>query len=245
MTAERQLLFDLGHRAALGREDFLVAPSNELAVAWIDRWPDWPGPALALHGPAGCGKSHLGEVWRAASKAVRIDAGDLAGRSPPALLGGASAALVEGAEAALKSSHALAPQLLHLYNMLAERGGHLLLTGRRPPVRWTCRLADLRSRLAAAQAVAMGAPDDALLEAVLVKQFADRQLKVPPEVVAYLLARMERSFDGLRRLVARLDRAALEARRTITVPFVRDFLAGGAEGAPLADDINPKHEQGG
>lgn len=242
---ERQLLFDLGHRTALGREDFLVAPSNELAVAWVDRWPDWPGPALALHGPAGCGKSHLGEVWRAASKAVRIDAAHLTGGSPPAVLGGASAAVVEGAETALATSDGLAPQLLlHLYNMLAERGGHLLLTGRRPPVRWACRLADLRSRLAAAQAVAMGAPDDALLEAVLVKQFADRQLKVPPEVVAYLLARMERSFDGLRSLVARLDRAALEARRTITVPFVRDFLAGGAEGAPLADD-NPKHEQGG
>ena len=39
-----QLPLDLGHRPALGREDFLVAPSNQGAVAWIDRWPDWPGP---------------------------------------------------------------------------------------------------------------------------------------------------------------------------------------------------------
>ena len=45
----------------------LVAPSNEAAVAWIDRWPDWPGSALVVHGPPGSGKTHLAEVWRARS----------------------------------------------------------------------------------------------------------------------------------------------------------------------------------
>ncbi len=64
MTRPGQLALDFGHRPALGREDFLVAPCNEDAVAWVDRWPDWPGPALVIHGPAGCGKTHLAQVWR-------------------------------------------------------------------------------------------------------------------------------------------------------------------------------------
>ncbi|HKO06210.1 MAG TPA: DNA replication protein, partial [Alphaproteobacteria bacterium] len=72
MRAEAQLTLDLGHRAAYGREDFLVAPSNAEAVLWLDRWPAWPAPALTLYGPAGCGKSHLAQVWRKHSDALEL-----------------------------------------------------------------------------------------------------------------------------------------------------------------------------
>jgi chromosomal replication initiation ATPase DnaA len=228
VKAQHQLPLDLVHRPALGREDFLVAPSNQLAVAWIDRWPDWPGPALALYGPAGCGKSHLGQVWRAASGAIEIDAAALIDQPPPKLLGSAHAVLMEGVEDALASGQAPERELLHLYNMVVERGGRMLITGRRAPARWDCRLADLGSRLGALQSVALGAPDDALIEAVLVKLFADRQLTVTPEVITYLVRRMERSFEAARRLVAAIDRAALAARRPITVPLVSEILAAPA-----------------
>lgn len=69
MTAAGQLTFDLGHRPALGREDFMVGPGNRDAVAWVDCWPDWPGPAVVIHGPPGCGKTHLASVWRARTDA--------------------------------------------------------------------------------------------------------------------------------------------------------------------------------
>lgn len=223
MTGPGQLPLDLGHRPALGMEDFLVAECNRAAVAWLDRWPRWPGPALVIHGPAGCGKTHLAHVWQAESGAVSIVPGDLAAASPPALMGRARAGVIEGADAGLTDAGERG--LLHLYNWLAEAGGHLLLTGACAPARWPLRLPDLASRLGAAPAVAVGPPDDALLAAVLVKQFADRQLPVGEEVVTYLLPRMERSFDAVRRLVAALDRAALAARRPVTVPLVREVLA--------------------
>jgi chromosomal replication initiation ATPase DnaA len=85
-------------------------------------------------------------------------------------------------------------------------------------------LPDLASRLGAAISVAVGAPDDALIGAVLVKHFADRQLTVDPAVVTFLLARMERSFATARKLTAALDGAALAAKRRITVPLARDVL---------------------
>jgi len=74
--------------------------------------------------------------------------------------------------------------------------------------------------------VALAAPDDALLGAVLVKLFADRQLVVSEEVIAYLLVHLERTFAAARRIVAALDRAALAARRRVTVPLAREVLAG-------------------
>ena len=219
-----QLALDLGHRAAFGREDFLVAPANELAVAWIDRWPDWPGPVLALHGPAGCGKSHLARVWQGASGAVALDPARLTTAGLDDRLGASRAAILDGADSFLDGTRAREEALFHLHNMMAERRGHLLLSGRIPPARWPVGLADLRSRLAAAQAVGLGAPDDALIEGVLVKLFADRQLRVGPEVVRFLVARMERSFAAARALVAALDGTALEFRREITVPLARRVL---------------------
>ncbi|MCH7887842.1 MAG: hypothetical protein IIA00_01030 [Proteobacteria bacterium] len=73
--------------------------------------------------------------------------------------------------------------------------------------------------------MAVGAPDDALIGAILIKLFGDRQLRVDGGVVTFLLARMERSFDAARRVVAALDAAALAARRDITVPLARDVLS--------------------
>lgn len=225
MSSAAQLVLDLGHRPALGREDFLVAPGNRVAVAWIDRWPDWPGPTLALHGPAGAGKSHLGEVWRAASGAARIDGAMLAAAEPRALLGEAQACVLDNLEDAVAGDEVCAGNLLRLYNMLVERGGNLLLLGRNAPARWPVRLRDLRTRLAAVPAIELSAPDDALIEALLIKLFADRQLRVGAEVVRFLVPRIERSFAAARALVEALDKAALACGREITVPLARTVLA--------------------
>jgi chromosomal replication initiation ATPase DnaA len=134
------------------------------------------------------------------------------------LLGAARACVVDDAD------RALAKPLLHLYNLVAERGGRMLLTSREPPARWPGLLADLRSRLTAAPVVALAMPDDALLAALLVKLFADRQLAVSEEVVLFLLRHMERSFEAARHLVADLDAAALRDHRRITIPLARVAL---------------------
>lgn len=211
-----QLAFDLGHRPAHGREDFLVAPSNAEAVGWLDRWPDWPAPALTIYGPTGCGKSHLAQVWRARSGAVSFDRAALRVASLADRLGPARAAIVEDGD--LDGDEEV---LLHLYNVLAERRGYLLLTARTAPSRWPLRLADWRSRVVAAPAVAVAAPDDTLLAGLLVKLFADRQVRVSAELIAFAVARMERSFEAAHALVNALDKAALAAARPITVPLAR------------------------
>jgi DnaA regulatory inactivator Hda len=223
-AAARQLLLDLTPRPALGREDFLVAPCNRIAALWIDRWPDWPAPGLALYGPPGCGKSHLAAVWQAASGALALDPAELSARATPELLGKATACVLDRADQVLSDDPVAERALLHLFNVLMERGGFLLLAGRRAPAQWPVGLPDLRSRLAMVQAAELGAPDDRLIEALLVKHFADRQLRVGPEVVRFLLARMERSFTAAQDLVAAIDQSALAAHREITVPLARAVL---------------------
>jgi len=223
LTRPAQLPLALDHRPALSGEDFLVAGCNAEAVGWLDRWPAWPGPALVIFGPPGCGKSHLAQVFLAASRGVAVGPERLAAAPPPAILGDAPAAAVDGVEALLAAG--LEERLLHLHNLVGESRRHLLITARTPPTQWDVRLPDLASRLRAAMACAIGPPDDPLIAAVLVKLFADRQLRVDEGVVAFLAARMERSFDAARRTVAALDEASLAERRAITVPLARAVLA--------------------
>ena len=220
-----QLVLDLGHRPAHGRADFLIARCNRAALGWLDRWPDWPAPGLVLYGPPGAGKSHLAAVWQARSGARLLEAASLDADSPARYRG--PALVIEGLEA-LADERAL----LHLYNLATERGAHMLLTAQLPPARWPLALPDLASRMRALPAVALEAPDDALLAAVMIKLFADRQVEVGAALPAYLVARIERSLGAVRSLVAALDDAALAERRPITVPLARrvlDRLAAGAE----------------
>ena len=217
-----QLALDFDHRPALGGDDFLVATPNAEAVRWLDAWPDWPGPALVIFGPAGSGKTHLAEVFRSKSGARPVGLRGLGDEAAPALMGDARACVLEDAEAAV--ARGLEEPLLHLYNHVKESGRHILLTAKQPPTRWGIVLGDLVSRLNTAGQAGIGEPDDALITAVLVKQFTDRQLKVDVEVISYMLTRMERSFDAARRMVGAIDDLALEERRNITVPLVRRVL---------------------
>jgi len=220
----RQLPFDFAHDPDYGADAFIEAPCNRAALAWIRRWPEWSAPGLAVHGPAGCGKTHLASIWQGMSDAVALLPTELAPDRIPMLLGDAHAALIDTADApALDADGERA--LVHLYNLLKERGGHLLLLARTPPARWSIALPDLRSRLAALPAVRIDAPDDELLQQLLVKLFADRQLDAAPEAVGFLVPRMPRSFAAARRLVAELDRRALAAGRRITIALAREALA--------------------
>lgn len=211
-----QLPLDLRHRPATGREDFLVSPSNEEAAAWIDRWPGWPGPALVLAGPAGSGKTHLAQAWRARAGALEIAAG---GAPDVAALGDGACVLADDADAAGDDAG-----LLHLHDAVAARGGHLLVAARTPPARWSGRLPDLVSRLAAAPVAEIRPPDEALVSAVLVKMLADRRLDVGADALAFALARIERSFEAARILADEVGRASLAARRRVTLPLVREVI---------------------
>jgi len=214
-----QLTLEFDHRPALSGEDFLVAPNNTQAVGWIDRWPDWPSPALCIFGPTGCGKSHLAEVLRSRTDAVTLDIDGLSGpyHPPPA-----RTVIIEDIDQVLTNQYEQG--LFHLYNDLKEQGGSLLLNAITPPSRWTIELADLRSRMVAANVVEITPPDDALIAAVLVKLFRDRQLRVSGDVITYAVPRMERSFSAARQLVDITDRIALSEKKRITVPLIKRVL---------------------
>jgi chromosomal replication initiation ATPase DnaA len=221
----RQLSFDLPAKPALGRDDFFVSPANTLAVAMIDGTPGWPGGKLVLSGPPGAGKTHLTHVWAAQTGARVIAAADLAQADLPELARGPVAIEdVPGIATDIEAQNAL----FHLHNLVLAEGHALLLTGQGSPNHWRLSLPDLQSRLDGTQHVALEAPDDRLLAAVLAKLFADRQVTPRPDVIPYLVARMDRSFDAAADIVDRLDRAALDQRRDVSRALAASVLGSDA-----------------
>ena len=213
-----QLILPFEIREARGRADFIVAPCNETAVRFIDRWPNWPVRAAAIYGPRGSGKSHLMQVWTARSNAVPLSSATIT--DPP---DGPVAIDDVEAQTGLARDNALMS--------LFDSGRPMLLTGARHPAEWTVVLPDLSSRFAALPAFPLWEPDDALLRDIARKLFADRQLQVGDTVVTRMLTRLPRTPDAIRDFVTRLDRFTLAERRPITDRAVGDLLDREAPGA--------------
>ncbi|HYD18879.1 MAG TPA: DnaA/Hda family protein [Patescibacteria group bacterium] len=219
----QQLPFDLGHRPAFEREDLWVSESNRDAVAWLDKYPGWPAPALILYGPPASGKTHLCHVFQNQTDAVCIT---------PATINDfrgvndfPQTSIIDDAEKMIGETES-ETALFHTWNRAKEEGAQLLLTGENPPARWNFTLPDLKSRLLAAPAVAIAPPDEQLMAVVLAKLFSDRQLAVPAEVISFITARIERSFKTVNDLVTEIDRQSLSQKRPVTVPLVREILQG-------------------
>jgi len=212
-----QLVLPLEIRSAQGRADFIVAPANQRAVAFLDSYPHWPAPAVALFGPAASGKSHLAAVWADKAGATVLEAAQLESGIPAGPL------VVENVTAGVAEAPLFA---------LLERGTPLLLTAQLPPAEWPEKFAlalpDMVSRVRALLAFALWAPDDALLMGLAVKLFADRQVQVPENVVTHMIRSLERSPAAIRDFVARADAVALAEKRPINISLIRDLLIGPA-----------------
>lgn len=210
-----QIPLPLQTPARLDRTDFIVGPGNSAAVAFIDTWPDWTAPAAALFGPSGSGKSHLAGVWAERAGAKTLEAAALSDD----VLGEAAPLVIENVERRAPAADAVLFALL-------ERGHAVLLTAHEPPLSWPAAIPDLRSRFDALLAFGLWAPDEALLEGLAKKLFADRQLTVPEAVIAQMIRALERSPAAVRDFVARADAAALAQKRAITPGLIRELLAG-------------------
>ena len=205
-----QLSFKLPIKVARERDAFFVSVANANAVATLEEPATWPQGKMIVLGPKACGKSHLLEIWLSENGAQKIN--PLRDFDQPE----------SGAKIVVDDLHTVAGisqaeiRLFHLHNHLLSTGGLLLMASSIAARQAGFRLPDLLSRLEGTSSTKIDRPDDALLHAVLLKAFMDRQLSPPPAVLAYILKNMDRNFDAAGDIVAQLDAQSMSTKRPIT-----------------------------
>lgn len=200
-------------------ENFFVSSCNSEVVEMVRSWPNWPSHCVIIVGERFSGKTHLAQLWQRESQARIIQANQLDGHDLVQKIMENPCVILEDLDETFCHE-----SLLNLYNLVRENQGSLLITAETPPASWAISLNDLKSRLLACSCIPIKAPDDCLLEALLLKRFSDRQLKVPAAVLTYLVKNIDRSYGGVERICNLLDQESLERKRGMTLPFVRELL---------------------
>ena len=191
-----QIALPLDWPAGDTEQDYLVSDANRPLIRHFEHWSLWPVMATILTGPRKSGRSLLGRIITAK----------------------AGGELIDNAEAADEEV------VFHAWNRAQERHRPLILIANAPPPTWTVKLPDLRSRLAATPVVRIEEPDDILVGQLIEKLCHIRGLAAPPELIRYLVPRIERSYFGVHRAIDALDELAYAQRQRLTVPLARRAL---------------------
>ncbi|MEN2784886.1 chromosomal replication initiator DnaA [Sphingomonas qilianensis] len=178
-------------------DEFLVSDSNRRAVQLLEHWASWPVMTVVLTGPRKSGRSLLARIFAAKSGGTIIDDAE---RQPEAML-------------------------FHAWNRAQEERHPLVIIADHAPPEWSAKLPDLRSRLAASPVAQIGAPDDALMQALFERLFLKRGLDARPDLIQWLLTRVERSHIALIRAVDVLDQEVLERRKRLSIALAKATLS--------------------
>lgn len=211
-----QIALPFAYRPRFGRSDFVAAPSNAAARAWVldaeAQWR-WPEGRMVLWGEEGTGKTHLLSVWAARHGAPVIEGSRLNAQDVARLFeeGGFRALALDNADCVQNER-----DLLHLINLVREQRMVLLMAARAAPTRWRIALPDLASRVRATSSVPIGQAEESLLRRLFLRLLAERQIVVAQPVTDWLLRRLPRNASAIRAMAAQLDHAALASGGKVT-----------------------------
>lgn len=197
----RQLPLEISGRAAPAFDNFLPGANAEALDRVRALAEGRLGEAIVyLWGEPGSGRSHLlAAAARVRSALVVADDVETLG---------------EAAQQALFSA----------INAAREGQGAVLAAGGAPPAQLRLR-EDLRTRLAWGLVYQLKPLPDEEKARHLQEEAARRGLRLPPEVVQYLLTRLPRSLASLNGVLDRLDRHSLSRQRPLTLSLAKEALA--------------------
>jgi len=217
-----QLIIDLPKRTAFGREDFLVNSRNEDAVYFIDNFKNQKINVGILIGSRGSGKTHLVNVLCSNFKRKKCSFLNPKNENIYDIFNINDLVIIED----INNFNSKEDEdfLFHSINLSKELNKSLLLTSSEKISKLNFKTLDLVSRLNAMQAAFIKEPDDMLMEALIIKLFNDRQITIKPNIVYFLMKRIERSYLGVTEIIDLIDKVSLSKKKSISINLIKELI---------------------
>jgi|APSaa5957512535_1039671.scaffolds.fasta_scaffold132392_1 chromosomal replication initiation ATPase DnaA len=215
----QQIAFPLGSSDAYDSSEYIRSSSNSLAYKTISNWPtNWGvepySKTLIIQGPKSSGKTFLAKKWAVQSGALFIKKIHALTEN---MLTDHQAFIIDGFDSTWDEEKAL-----HHFNTIHENGKYLLINSTRIP---KIKLPDLASRIKSSNRIDIGMPDDELMQMLIFKLFSNYSIVISSEVINYLINILPREFSKIITSVKDINKFALQHKRKITVPLVKQALS--------------------
>ena len=222
MKNSKQLYFEMPNKKALGLEDYIITESNNFAFDLIVKMVKGEISFGLISGPAYSGKTHLSKILIKNARNYKTLYFD---RDYQNILNRFEVSDILILENIDKVKDDKAEQdLFHIINFAKENNKKLLMTSRKPISEIDLNLEDLESRLNSILEAKIKEPDDQLMKLILIKIFNDKQLKIKPNVIDFLVSRLERSYKSINLFIEKIDKFSLEKGKKITIRLINDLL---------------------
>ena len=218
MNEQNQLLINFNLKKDYDEQDFYVSSSNKYAFDIINSWPKWLKRTVNLYGEQYSGKSHLSKIFETKTTCLNIESINFTNeillkfKTKQALI-------VEN------FNFNIPEKLLYsLINIVEQENKYLLITSLKPINKFDFKLKDLNSRINNCLFVEIGAPDDELIYALIVKNFSDRQINIDKKIIEYIIKRINRSYKDIFLFIYKVDQLSLQKGKPINLSIIKKIL---------------------
>ena len=218
MSKQNQLLINFNLKKDYDEQDFYVSSSNKYAFNIINGWPKWLKRTVNLYGEQYSGKSHLSKIFETKTTCLNIESINFTNEI--LLKFKTKQALI------IENFNFNIPEklLYSLINIVEQENKYLLITSLKPINKFDFKLKDLNSRINNCLFVEIGAPDDELIYALIVKNFSDRQINIDKKIIEYIIKRINRSYKDIFLFIYKVDQLSLQKGKPINLSIIKKIL---------------------
>ena len=199
-------------------DDFFVSKCNYFAFSLIESWPKWEKNILNIYGEKFCGKSHLSEIFKRKNKAIIIKNDEINNNFFNKIR--------YYENIILDNLEFLSDEktLYSIFNFVEQYNKYLIINSIDSINSIEFKLPDLKSRLKNCIFAKIDKPDDDMIFALVLKHFADRQIKIEKKIIEYITKRIERSYGKILDFIYKVDQFSLINKKPVDYKSIKKIL---------------------
>ncbi len=214
-----QLTFKFPFKTKYDKQDYYISSNNFTAYKLIESWPNWPDKWINIHGPTGCGKTHLSNIIKNKIDFTKIINAKGINDETFLTVDNIKCLIIDNYEQNINE------KLLYSFlNHLKQLDIFLVVNSITPMKKMNFNLVDLKSRAQSFVSLEIESPTDELLRVIISKYFSDKQISIDPKVSEYIIKNVDRSYEKVSRFIKEIDDLSLSSGKSININLIKKIL---------------------